>query len=424
MKDFWLVSVNMGYGHQRTIFPLKNFAYGKKIVNANDYSEIPEKDKKIWLATRKGYELISRVKKIPILGNFVFLLFDQFQKILEFYPKRDLSIPTFQLKQNDSLIRRGWGKDLINKLEERPTTFITSFFTPAFMAEHFKYSKDIYCIICDADIARTWAPMNPKKSKIKYLVPNERVVERLKLYGVKPKNIFLTGYPLPLENIGTKKMEVLKMDIKNRLANLDVNKKYSDYYEPLIKSYLGNLPKRPNHPLTVMFAVGGAGAQAEIGYRALKSLRKKIKKGKVKFILVAGTKKTVKEYFEDKIVELRLLREKNVEILFDDTFEKYFNKFNKALRKTDILWTKPSELSFYSALGLPIIIAPCIGSQEKFNRNWLLKSGFGISQGNPNYTDQWLFDWLEKGYFAEAALQGFIEGKQLGTLNIKEIVSK
>ena len=88
------------------------------------------------------------------------------------------------------------------------------------------------------------------------------------------------------------------------------------------------------------------------------------------------------------------------------------------------MWTKPSELSFYAALGLPIIIAPPIGSQEGFNRRWLLKSGFGDSQENPSHTDQWLFDWLENGYFAEHAMEGFVEGENLGALNIEKIISK
>ena len=69
------------------------------------------------------------------------------------------------------------------------------------MAEFFEYPGKIFCVICDTDIARAWAPLEPKKSKIKYFAPTERVVERLKLYGVKPENIFLTGYPLPLENV-------------------------------------------------------------------------------------------------------------------------------------------------------------------------------------------------------------------------------
>ena len=113
-----------------------------------------------------------------------------------------------------------------------------------------------------------------------------------------------------------------------------------------------------------------------------------------------------------------------IEILFAERIEDYFQEFNQALRKTDILWTKPSELSFHAALGIPIIIAPPIGSQEEFNMRWLLKSGFGLLQENPNYTKEWLFDWLEKGYLAEAAMEGFIEGEKLGTFKIEKIISK
>ena len=146
-------------------------------------------------------------------------------------------------------------------------------------------------------------------------------------------------------------------------------------------------------------------------------------------ILSAGIKEKVKEYFEENIKNLNLIKHsKNssryIEIIFEKDIESYFQKFNSALRKTDILWTKPSELSFYSALGLPIIISPPIGSQEEFNRRWLLKSGFGLQQENPNYINQWLFDWLNRGYLAEAAMEGFIEGEKLGTLKIKKIISR
>ncbi len=90
------------------------------------------------------------------------------------------------------------------------------------------------------------------------------------------------------------------------------------------------------------------------------------------------------------------------------------------MNKTDILWTKPSELSFYSGLGLPIIIAPSIGSQEDFNKKWILNLGAGILQENPKYADQWIFDYLNSGRFAEAAMQGFIEVEKLGTFNIQK----
>ena len=64
----------------------------------------------------------------------------------------------------------------------------------------------------------------------------------------------------------------------------------------------------------------------------------------------------------------------------------YFHDFTQTLKTTDILWTKPSELSFYCGLGIGIVMAPPIGSQEEFNRVWLTYMGGGVSQNDPRYT--------------------------------------
>lgn len=414
-KKAWVISVSMGYGHQRTAFPLKCLAFGGKIINANDYEGIPKKDKESWEKAKAGYEFISRFRRTPLIGKMVFGAFDKLQEILSFYPRRDLSEPNLQLKQTLKPIKKGLGRHLIKKLSKKPLPFVGTFFTAVFMAEHFEYPGDIYCVVCDTDISRTWAPLNPRQSKIKYFAPTERVAERLQLYGVKKENVFLTGYPLPLENIGSRRMEILKRDLKQRLVNLDTKGRYFKNYQILVEAKLGKLPEKSDHPLTIMFAVGGAGAQKEIGVRIVRALKEKIKSGEVKVILVAGIREKVREYFSKHTKGL------DVEIIFAKDMNTYFEKFNHALRKTDILWTKPSEISFYSALGLPIVIAPPIGSQEEFNKRWLLKSGFGMSQKNPIYLNQWLFDWLDRGYLAEAAMQGFIEGNKLGTHNIQKI---
>ena len=428
----WIVSVNMGYGHQRTAYPLRDLAFKGEIVNANSYQGIPEKDRKIWEGTRGFYEFISNFSRIPLIGETAFSVYDEFQKILGFYPKRNLSQPNFTLKQIYSSLKKGWGRDLIEKLKINPLPLITTFFPPAFIAEFFGYPGEIFCVVCDADISRTWAPLNPEESKIKYFTPNSRAVERLKLYGVKEENIFLTGYPLPLENIGVSPpaggLEILKEDLRLRLLNLDPKKRYFEKYKTLIEEKVGKLPEKSGRPLTILFSVGGAGAQKEIGVKILKCLNWKIKQGEIKIILSAGVKEDVKEYFEKNIKKLNLTKcgengSSYIEIIFERDIGSYFQKFNQALRKTDILWTKPSELSFYSALGLPIIISPPIGSQEEFNMRWLLKSGFGLFQENPNYTKEWLFDWLEKGYLAECAMEGFVEGEKLGTINIQKIIS-
>jgi len=418
-----IVTVNMGYGHQRTVHPLKDFAFSEKFIIANDYEGIPKNDKRIWESTRMFYEFISRSKRIPLIGKNIFSLYDKFQKIPGFYPKRDLSKPTLGLKQMFSLIRKEWGKDLISKLKKEPLPLVTSFFIPAFMAEAFKYPGDIFCIVCDADISRSWVPIKPAKSRIKYFAPNSWVVNRLKLYGVKEKNIFLTGFPLPRENIGTRKAEILKHDLSHRILNLDPKREYYQQYKALIDKHIGPLPKKSDHPLTIMFTIGGAGAQKEIAMKYVKSLAEKIKKKELKVILSAGIRKKVKEYFLKNIEKLGLKKNfnKNIEIVFSEKIEDYFKDFNKKLRKTDLLWTKPSELSFYTGLGIPIIMAPSIGSQEDFNRKWLLALGAGIPQENPAYANEWVFDYLNSGRFAEAVMDGFIEVERLGYYNIKKI---
>ena len=105
------------------------------------------------------------------------------------------------------------------------------------------------------------------------------------------------------------------------------------------------------------------------------------------------------------------------------TTNEYFKIFNEALRETDVLWTKPSELSFYAGLGIPIIIAPTIGSQEDFNKRWLLHVGAGVTQENLKYTDQWFYDSLNAGDLAEMAMQGFMEIEKMGAYNIEKIIS-
>ncbi len=100
----------------------------------------------------------------------------------------------------------------------------------------------------------------------------------------------------------------------------------------------------------------------------------------------------------------------------------YFNTFSRVIRETDILWTKPSELSFYCGLGIPIIMSPDVGSQEIYNRKWLIEVQAGISQEDPDYTDQWLFDLINAGRLAESAWDGCLKARKFGTYKIAEIL--
>jgi UDP-N-acetylglucosamine:LPS N-acetylglucosamine transferase len=112
----------------------------------------------------------------------------------------------------------------------------------------------------------------------------------------------------------------------------------------------------------------------------------------------------------------------NLRVYHASSPQEYFDQFTRVLRETDILWTKPSELSFYCALGIPIIMTPPIGSQERFNRQWLFEMQAGIKQETPEYTNEWLFDRLNDGLFAEMAWSGFLKARKLGTYKIIEVL--
>lgn len=443
----WVIAVRMGYGHQRTAHPLRGLAPDGQVLLADDYDGIPDSDRALWARMRRFYEFISKVHDVRLVGRALFRGFDEVQRILSFYPRRDLSRADMNVRTLYRMFRRGWGRHLIDALKTRPTLpIVTSFFTPAFMAEYFDYPGDIYCIVCDADIARAWAPINAGSSRIRYFAPTRRAAERLREYGVPPANVLLTGYPLPDENVGSS-LAILKGDIAQRIVNLDPERRYLERYAPLVAEKIGELPPGPTRPITILFSIGGAGAQAEIAIGILRSLKTRIMSRDVRLVISAGVKRWVHEYVERGIWESGLgaasatigpdvvpvsspagdgprVDDAPVQVLVGDRVTEYFQLFDRALRTADILWTKPSELSFYSALGLPIVMAPPVGSQEKANREWLLRLGAGTLQDDPANTHEWLFDLLESGWFAEAAMAGFIDGEQLATRSIVSILQR
>lgn len=422
-KKINLVSADMGYGHQRAAYPLSVLA-NNEIITMNDYPGIPEADKKYWTNSSKLYDRISRLKKIPLAGELVFSAMDQFQKIKPFYPDRDLSRPSTQQVFFQKRIEKGLGKNLIEELNKTTQPLVTTFFVAMYAAEEHQYKNDIYAVVCDADVSRAWAPFKPASSRVKFFAPNKRVKERLEMYGVDPKRIIITGFPLPKENIG-KDQEIIKADLSQRIYNLDVERVFLERSE---KSLLKKLPELKNvkraRPIQITYAVGGAGAQKEIGAQIINSLSSLIKKRKFIVNLVAGIRPEVAQYFEQEIKRNDLILAKEVNIIYQENKLDYFAEFNKVLRKTDILWTKPSELSFYAGLGLPIIMAETIGSQEVSNKAWLEAIGAGYQSLDPSYTHQWLIEMLANGRLTEMALNGYLNAETMGTYNIEEIFTK
>lgn len=426
-----IVAVNMGYGHERPARVLRSVLGQKEVKVANDYPGIPAADKSLWYQSRVWYERISRFRKFPILGEAVFQVMDELQRIPPFYPRRDLSHPSLQVRQFYVLIRRrAFMRHLVEQLAHQPKPIVSTFMAPAFAAEEYGYPEDIYVLCTDSDIARAWAPLVPKRTRIQYFAPSARVAERLALYGVPEKNIHLTGFPLPVEAIGGEDSPLLLRDLMRRICNLDVNGAFMGHTGTAVNAYLGQgycdaIEDKKRTVLNVGFAMGGAGAQKEIGRTLLKSLAPAIRQKKVLLHLIAGTHLSVKKEFEALATSLKIGTTGtlgSVHLMYRSTREEYFDAFSKLMRDIDVLWTKPSELSFYAGLGIPIIMAPPVGSQEDFNRDWLMHIGAGIDQLDPRYAHEWLFDWQRSGALARLAWNGFVGAPTHGAYRIRDII--
>lgn len=422
MKKAWVVAVDMGYGHQRAAFPLKDIAF-EKIFTANNDKIISKKETRVWERTRNFYEFVSRITSVPIIGPFVFWLYDRLQNISSYYPIRDLSTPNlFTLYLEKMITKDGLCSSVVNHALTKELPFVTTFFLTAHAADHAGIKK-VYCIVTDTDINRIWVANKPKKSNIVYLAPSERVVKRLTEYGVESKKIILTGFPLPKENLGNRTLSILKKDVAQRISDLDPNRVFYDKYREIINKRLNikRLPKRKTK-IQLTFTIGGAGAQKEISLKLMRSLRNDMENDKIVLNVVAGMHLDFVDYLKKEMDKLKIT--KNFHIIFGLNKPEYFTNFSKVLRTTHVLWTKPSEMSFYCALGLPIIISPPIGAHEKYNKRWLFEMGAGMEQKNVKFTNQWLFDIVNSGWFAKAAWSGFINAPNKGIFEIEDAIFK
>jgi hypothetical protein len=143
--------------------------------------------------------------------------------------------------------------------------------------------------------------------------------------------------------------------------------------------------------------------------------------------LSVGMKKEVYYEFLEFKQSLNLPQhtQTNFSLIYSDKYPEYFDMFNEALRITDVLWTKPSELVFYCALGIPILMAPSVGTHEELNKRWLQDTHSGIKPaGSIDHASEWLFDLRKSGILAEAAWDGFLKARKLGTYKIEQLVNK
>ena len=426
-----VISVLMGLGHMRAAYPLRDIS-ADGILIYGSRRNTPPREYRIWKKIRHIYYLVSRIGNIPVIGKYLLAPMLALQRIDPYYPVKDRSKANMAVKYLNLLIKRkGLCAALQQRITDKTTHLVHTFYATAIAMDNEVNEggfQENYLLICDADFNRVWVPGNPHTSRIKYLAPCTQVKKRLLSYGVREENIFLTGFPLPKENLGSKEnLEILKEDLWKRLLRLDPTDKFFSFHRQSVFYWLNKraMPKHRENHFTLTFAVGGSGAQVDMIGKMLKSLQDKIRAKKITLYLSAGIQKPVFEQILGYINALQLSSyiDRGITIVFDTDIYQYMEKFNRVLRVTDVLWTKPSELSFYCGLGIPILIAPPIGTHEELNKRWLREIHAGLTPpGELEYTHEWLFDLRENGRLAEAAWDGFLKARKLGTYQIEELV--
>jgi hypothetical protein len=417
-----VVALEMGYGHLRAALPVAE-ALGVQVLHADRPPLADAAEQRLWARVRGAYEFASRLSQIPVLGSPLKLVLDRVTEIPPLHPNRDLSAPTAQALALRGMVKRGLGAGMVEALRRTGRPLLTTFFAPAVAADLAGLERT-YCVVTDTDVNRAWAPVESRTTRIRYLAPTHRAARRLAQYGVPPQRVLLTGFPLPGSLLGGPDLGALRRNLAARIVRLDPRRAFRAEAGEELAHFLGPLPAGDEgRPPLVVFAVGGAGAQAELARRFLPSLRGALESGCLRLSLVAGVKAPVRDLFQELVAAEGLSGCPGLELLHEPDFEGYYRRFNDLLARADVLWTKPSELVFYAALGLPLVCAPPVGVHERRNRRWVREAGAGVKQRDPTLAAEWLADLLESGDLAAAAWAGYVRLPKFGLRRILDEVA-
>ncbi|HEX2730071.1 MAG TPA: hypothetical protein VHM70_00645 [Polyangiaceae bacterium] len=419
-----LTAIEMGYGHMRAAYALAEAA-NTEVYCVDEAPLADERERQQWARARKAYEWMSRSSQIPVLGGPFELALGVLTSIPRLYPARDLSHTTLQVRYLEAEAHKGLGRGLVERLRRTGEPLLTTFFAPAVIADTHGLDR-LFCVVTDADIHRVWAPADVKRTRIEYLVPTHRTLRRLRSYGVPEQRITVTGFPLPPSLLGGRELGTLRKNLAARIGRLDPRGVFRDQHRQEVEHFLGHSAvASQGSPAHVVFAVGGAGAQAGLAKRFLPGFRSAIERGRLRLTLVAGTRPAVAALFEQAIDKAGLGSRlaNGIDILFEPTLPAYFNRFNQLLAETDVLWTKPSELTFFGALGIPLLLAPPVGRHESYNLRWARELGAGLKQREAHWVAERLLDWLDDGTLAGAAFAGYMRMPKFGTYRILDHVA-
>jgi hypothetical protein len=385
----------MGYGHLRAACALAE-RLGVPVRRADREPLSSPGEVRLWRTARTAYERLSRLSQRPLLGPPFRRLLQALTEIPPSAVPRPSRLPRFAVRFLERRIAHGFGAGLCHHLQGSGESLVTTFYAPAIAADLLT-SAAVFCIVTDSDVHPVWAPFDGGRSRIRYLVPAPETGARLRSYGVRADSITVTGFPLPAA-------------LEERAG-------------PLLEDRVRRLQRGGDGPPLLTFAVGGAGAQSDRARELLRALAGPLRDGAVRLALVAGLRPRLARAFRSWADACGVDGTGGAMTIVEaETFEVLYERFNAVLARTDALWTKPSELSFYAALGLPLILDDPVGDHERANARWVLAARAGVVRPADAEVGPQVLRWLGDGTLAGCARQGFARLPRGGAAAIAEAV--
>lgn len=390
-----ITSALMGFGHLRAAHNLSSFGH-MPVLRVDREPYVNFVDRLVWGMGQYSHTYASRDAESR--SKFLYTRFEKLMTIPKDHEKPPLGPSRFIR----TIERFGAGKELFRQLGEDNPRLIHTFYLPAMLSVYREYPGKSFLLLCDTDFHRVWAPLEPENGPLEYCVPISKSADRLISYGVKSEKIHVTGFPLPPVHTGVGETVTAENDFEVRRTRLQTNSSL---------------------PLTIMFPFSGAGAYSNVLAEMVKSILDELQEGTLRLVVSCGDNEEALWNAENLFTNYGIDELEYVEIIYDADLFNSFERFNLALKSSDVVVTKPSEMVFYAALGIPMIFLPPIGAHEARNREYLLESGCASDMISIPDFAKWLFEARRSGLLLELAENGFRKLSREGADKINEIVS-
>jgi hypothetical protein len=393
-SKYIITTALMGFGHMRAAHNIAGYGHAA-VVRVDREPYVGRVDKIIWNGAQGTHTQASREAD----GKNK-LLYNWFEGILRI-PEGNTPPSMAASKFVHVLDKFGMGRPFFDSLDGQVPSLLHTFYLHAMFSVYRKYPGKNFLLLCDTDFHRVWVPVDPKAGNIEYMVPISKSADRLVSYGVRPERIHVTGFPLPVADTGAKDMHTL-------VSALDARK--------------GRLRRDSKAPLSIMFPFSGSGAYFNAFEELVKSMFGQIKDGSLRLVVSCGDNDKVFADVERLFNRYGLYDSEQVQIIFDEDIFHSFDLFNEALKSTDLVITKPSEMVFYAALGIPMLFLPPIGAHEAGNREYLIDNGCAVDLPEISGFPKWLAENRTNERLLSLAEMGYRNLPKTGAFDIHELV--